>query len=258
MSHELAELLEGMASPDPLVRDGWAYTELAEGIASGRFATDWDCVRDHAVNSLYSRAVQARTFAPLMLRWLTLAGDRDRVAFDAVAAWYLSEQDTRGYDDDLGWLHAVAHGADYLGTCASARVVHPARVLDLLAKRTTSPGGAWVDQENARVACAALQALAAAHVDGRDGVAALVVPITAALDSFEEATQQPDPRTHPPTWLSNLYSTLTTLYVAVSEHPLPDSAVDIRGWAPRLRHEVASLTSRMTPWLFTPTRPSEE
>ncbi|MGW5030708.1 DUF2785 domain-containing protein [Streptomyces nigra] len=30
----------------------------------------------------------------------------------AFSAWYPQERDTPGWDDSLGWLHAVAHGAD--------------------------------------------------------------------------------------------------------------------------------------------------
>ncbi|WP_437090494.1 DUF2785 domain-containing protein [Streptomyces sp. enrichment culture] len=35
-------------------------------------------------------------------------------------AWYPAERDTRGWDDSLGRLHAVAHGADAAAAFARA------------------------------------------------------------------------------------------------------------------------------------------
>ncbi|NNG39004.1 DUF2785 domain-containing protein [Flexivirga sp. ID2601S] len=39
---------------------------------------------------------------------------------DAVLAWWPAEQDLRGYDEQLGWVHAVAHGADAVGALGFA------------------------------------------------------------------------------------------------------------------------------------------
>ncbi|MBC9958070.1 DUF2785 domain-containing protein [Yimella sp. cx-51] len=43
--------------------------------------------------------------------------------------------DTRGYDDELGWLHAVAHGADFLGSSAKVGAATPSEVLQPIAYR---------------------------------------------------------------------------------------------------------------------------
>lgn len=57
--------------------------------------------------------MQARTFAPLALA-VVLDRGADRLStatverwYDAFAAWYPAEADTRGWDDALGWLHAA-------------------------------------------------------------------------------------------------------------------------------------------------------
>lgn len=252
MTHDLGALLEGLASPDPAVRDGWAYAGLSDGIESGRFAADHDRIRASAIAHLRSDEIQARTFAPLVLQWLVLAGDRDRGAFDAVAAWYLAETDTRGYDDDLGWLHAVAHGADYLSAAVGAGVARGDEALELLARRTTLPGPVWRDQEDARVAHAAVRALSASHESGHDGVQAYADPLRAALAEFEAAVADGSATGRPPAWLANVYSTSATLYVAVAEDPLPGEGVDASPWREHLRAELASLLSRMTPWLLAP------
>lgn len=252
MLHDLGSLLDGLASPDPAVRDGWAYAELAQGIESGRFAADWDAIRESALRHLRSDEPQARTFAPLVLRWLVLAGDRDEAAYRAVAAWYLSESDTRGYDEGLGWLHAVAHGADYLAAAAETGIAGGNQVLELLARRTALPGPVWRDQENARVAYAVLHALSAAHRADQDGVRVFAAPISDALSAFEVAAADGSDAGRPPAWLANVHSTVATIYVAVAEDPLPGQAVDTRPWEAGLRAELAALMSRMTPWLFTP------
>jgi hypothetical protein len=234
------------------VRDGWAYAELAEGIRSGRFAADRTVIRESALRSLRSDEIQARTFAPLVLHWLVLAGDRDRTAFDEVADWYVSEADTRGYDDDLGWLHAVAHGADYLAAAAGAGIAGGDEVLELLARRTALPGPVWRDQEDARVAAAVLQALCAAHESGHDGVQAFAAPLHEALAAFEAAVADGSATGRPPAWLANVYSTSATLYVAAAEDPLPGEGLDASPWREHLRAALVALLSGMTPWLLAP------
>ena len=44
----------------------------------------------------------------------------------AFTSWYPAETDLRGYDQKLGWLHAVAHGADLLGAFGRCPQVDPA------------------------------------------------------------------------------------------------------------------------------------
>lgn len=247
MAHDLQRLVDGLASADPSVRDGWAYLELAEGIGSGRFAQDCPRIRAAAIAHLGSTEVQARTFAPLMLAWLVDAGDRDREAFEAVARWYPAESDTRGYDDRLGWLHAVAHGADYLGECARTGIATGREVLDLLAARLIGPGPAWRDQEDARVAHAAVAAMARC---AEEDAAAWLGPVTAALDDFEETAGSEQAPARPPAWLHNTYATCGSLYVAISERPLEGGDPALIAPVEAVRAALARVLSRMTPWLF--------
>ncbi|MFC9236573.1 DUF2785 domain-containing protein [Streptomyces decoyicus] len=53
-------------------------------------------------------------------------------------AWYPSERDTRGWDDPLGRLHAVAHGADAAAAFAGALPARRAALLELCAHRMTA------------------------------------------------------------------------------------------------------------------------
>jgi hypothetical protein len=247
MPHDLNTLLEGLASTDPAVRDGWAYEGLAEGIAEGRFADDHEVIKKTALARLESADVQARTFAPLVLTWLVDAGGRDRGAFEATSDWYLAETDTRGYDAELGWLHAVAHGADYLGTCAASGLATGPEVLEILGRRLVTPGEAWRDQENARVAVAACVALS--KCDRAESTAWLAI-FDDALEAFEQDAQAGDER--PPAWLHNLFITCTTLYVALAEQPRVGAETLDVAHADVVRTGLAAVLARMTPWLLSP------
>ncbi|HEY6934615.1 MAG TPA: DUF2785 domain-containing protein [Marmoricola sp.] len=249
MSHDLKVLLDGLASEDPAVRDGWAYEELAEGIADGRFSSDLERIRATAVTRLRSTEIQARAFAPLILTWLVDAGDRDRDAFDAVTSWYLAETDTRGYDSHLGWLHAVAHGADYLGTCVVSGIATGPEVLEILARRIVTPGEAWRDQEDARVALAAAHALSLC--DQAQSTAWLAL-LDAALQTFEQSAAQREVGDRPPAWLHNLFSACATLYVVLAEQPRSgEENLDVPH-ADVVRAGLAQVIARMAPWLFAP------
>lgn len=66
--------------------------------------------------------------------------------------WYAAETDLRGNDPELGWLHAVAHGADLLGTLGLRPEVDPVGMLDLASRRLiaqTDTG--WQDGEDERL-----------------------------------------------------------------------------------------------------------
>uniref|UniRef100_UPI0036D414D2 DUF2785 domain-containing protein n=1 Tax=Sphingopyxis terrae TaxID=33052 RepID=UPI0036D414D2 len=86
--------------------------------------------------------IQARSFAALVLARVL---DRVRAVpqvvaeettdrwYGAFAAWFPAEVDTRGWDDTLGWLHAVAHGADAAAAFASVLPWRGSALLDLCA-----------------------------------------------------------------------------------------------------------------------------
>lgn len=248
MTHTLDELLDAMASRDPDVRDGWAYQELSEGITGGRFAAEHDQIRTRMTRALSDGEIQARAFAPLVLAWLVVAGDRDASAYETFANWYATESDTRGYDSERGWLHAVAHGADYLGEAAKAGIAAPEQVLDLAATRMVADGPIWAQQEDARLGVAMLVALARiepAHAD------CWFATIERALDSFEAASTLP-----PPPWLRNVSMTLSGVYLALAEQPMDgddEVAVDPDVSA-IVRANCATVLARMQPWMVQPRR----
>ncbi|MEU3778546.1 DUF2785 domain-containing protein [Streptomyces sp. NPDC032472] len=94
---------------------------------------------DEMAERFRHREVQARTFAPLVLDMLVTRGDFRPGWVDAFEQWYPAETDLRGYDEELGWLHAVAHGADLLGRFGLRPEVAPTRMLALATARLLAP-----------------------------------------------------------------------------------------------------------------------
>ena len=205
--------MTAMTSADPTARDGWAYEELGNGIGDGRFTDEQDEILALATSRLDDPAPWARSFSPLVMAWLADAGTFTRESFAAFSAWYPAERDTRGFDPEVGWIHAVAHGADYLGLLAERRLVPPAEVLALLAARTLGPGMAWTHQEDARITRSTLSALATCTsvTEATDWL----ITITARLDAFETESAAGGSSPAPPAWIHNTTMTCTKLHLAL-------------------------------------------
>ncbi|MFI7060569.1 DUF2785 domain-containing protein [Kribbella sp. NPDC050124] len=136
----VAELSGLLRSPDPVLRDVQAYPTLATWIGRGDLSTDQlRGLGDEMVTRFADPEVQARTFAPLILRAIVSAGVFEATWVPPFERWYVAEEDLRGYDDKLGWLHAVAHGADLLGTLGLHSAVEPVQMLRLGIGRLLTP-----------------------------------------------------------------------------------------------------------------------
>lgn len=152
-----AELTRMLGSNDPAVRDGTAYPALAtwtsrgvyddllsglgDGMAAGLAVGLGDRETDTVFRRSFSVLVLGECVArdnkvglvpsPKVLEW----GDR-------ISTWYLRERDLRGFVPGKGWAHAVAHGADAIGTLAeSPHFANPELtvLLDVIADRLTLP-----------------------------------------------------------------------------------------------------------------------
>ena len=152
-----AELTRMLGSPDPAQRDGTAYPTLATWIERGVYddllsglgdgmalglqvglgETDTDSVFRRSFSALVLGECIARDNArPLM------AGGKILEWGDRVATWLLRERDLRGFVPGNGWAHAVAHGADALGTLAQSTHLETNEltvVLDVIADRLLLP-----------------------------------------------------------------------------------------------------------------------
>ena len=177
LAPELARLADDLRSPDPAVRDSGAYGSLARLAEDGGLDDHLVELGDRAVALLADDEVQARTFGALLLA-LVAARDNDTGRADdaslrrwlaAFLGWYAAEPDTRGHDDELGWLHAVAHGADAAGELAGSPRLGAddlAALLAALVDRTVAPTAThWLQAEDDRVAYAVMAVLQRDLVD---------------------------------------------------------------------------------------------
>ncbi|MFG3053499.1 DUF2785 domain-containing protein [Kitasatospora sp. NPDC048239] len=207
----LEELVQGLsralADPDPLIRDGAAYEVLSTWIERGVIdAPRRLALGDEMAARFLDREIQARTFAPLVLDMLVGAGDFSAPWVTAFEQWYPQEQDLRGHDGELGWLHAVAHGADLLGRFGCHPEVAPTRMLDLAAARLTAPTDHVFDQlEDDRLARAVARILTRPDLERHDA--------TAWLDQVAARFGAPVIGVPVPADRSNCLRTLRMLYV---------------------------------------------
>ncbi|MFJ5923728.1 DUF2785 domain-containing protein [Kitasatospora sp. NPDC092948] len=137
---ELAAVAEALRSPDPVERDERAYSRLADwvpGLPEERRLA----LGDAMAARFEDPEIQARTFAPLVLARLVRAGTLRAEWLAAFARWYPAESDLRGHHPELGWLHAVAHGADLLAAFGQHPDVRPEPLLSLGAARLLAPTG---------------------------------------------------------------------------------------------------------------------
>jgi hypothetical protein len=131
-----AALARCLRDPDPDVRDGVPYVVLRTWIARDIVAGERRLRLGDAMAARFADdEIQARTFAPLVLDMIVSRGDFAPAWLEAFTHWYATESDLRGFDPELGWLHAVAHGADLLGTFGTHPRVDPTAMLALAARR---------------------------------------------------------------------------------------------------------------------------
>lgn len=148
-----AELTRMLGDPDPELRDGTAYPTLATWVERGVYDDLLTGLGDGMAAGLAVGLGEAegdgifrRSFSALVLGEC-ISRDNDRPLVpggkilewgDRLATWLLRERDLRGFVPGKGWAHAVAHGADALGTLAgSPHVQQPELtvILDVVADR---------------------------------------------------------------------------------------------------------------------------
>jgi hypothetical protein len=210
------ELCGMLAAPDPAVRDDTAYPVLAMWTARGVLDGHLAALGDRMAARLTDGEIQARTFATMILGWVVLrdarTGELDPACVprwrDGFAAWWLAESDLRGWDPGLGWLHAVAHGADTvraLGRSPRVDAEGLRGLLDTVVDRLLADAGyLYAHGEDDRLAYALATVLTRAELAEADAVGWLA-RVEAAIRGGE-----PGPV---PSWASNTLRTLNSLYL---------------------------------------------
>ena len=150
------ELLDYLRSPDYELRDTFGYQILTHWILKGEyppeklrdFMTRWLSDLQTGLGESGTDTVITRSFAALMLGILVyrdmqesyLTEDEIAKLVDATLVYFAAENDWRGYDDDMGWLHALAHTADafkFLSRDTKSTADHHQRILHAIADKLT-------------------------------------------------------------------------------------------------------------------------
>lgn len=212
-------LVDLLASPDPEQRDDVAYRQLVDRVSTGQEDGRLAALGDRGAALLGHDEVQARTFGALVLAEATgrdaataeLAAPTVHRWQETLCRWYLAEEDLRGWDPALGWLHAVAHGADAVGAIGRSRHTTAERLASLLAVArdrvlTTGDAALFANAEEDRLGFAVALVLTRPELSAHEA--------TGWLEPVERsfAAGEPGPV---PAWVSNTARTLRSLYVFV-------------------------------------------
>jgi hypothetical protein len=152
-----AELTRMLGDADPETRDGTAYPTLATWVTRGVYDDLLSGLGDGMAAGLgvglgerETDSVFRRSFSALILgecigrdnQRPLVPGSKVLEWGDRLATWLLRERDLRGFVPGKGWAHAVAHGADALGTLAQSphvAVNELTVLLDVIADRLLLP-----------------------------------------------------------------------------------------------------------------------
>jgi hypothetical protein len=238
------ELLDALCSPDPALRDEQACPVLTAWIVAGHLDDQLTGLGDRALRLLAHPQIQARTFAALILAALV---HRDTAAAvldpptvlrwrDGVACWWLAETDLRGWDDERGWLHAVAHGADVIGELGLSPRLDGDALAGLLAlacARLLAPTSqVFAHQEDDRVALAMATVLTRPELPQ----AAATSWLGPVRRSFEDRPPGPVPAA-----MANTMRTLRSLYLMADRGFRPDPDQDATCIPPHRAEILAAL-----------------
>jgi hypothetical protein len=180
------ELLTFLRSTDIDVRDPFGYTILTLWIVRDRhyapddlraFRDEWITNLEKGIGENGTDSVFLRSFSILMLSILVYRDNQESfLAQEEIKTlvektlWYLAaEQDLRGYTDDKGWAHSVAHTADALKFLARNPLSDAAdhqKMLDALVDKLTLPiTTIYVHSEDERLVSAVIDILKRTTID---------------------------------------------------------------------------------------------
>ncbi|WP_274310137.1 DUF2785 domain-containing protein [Solibacillus daqui] len=168
----LVFMLEHIGHTDSYIRDTLIYSGFCELILNNHLTDSQliliakTCSDDERlyfnINELQSDAVLTRSFSALAIQLVLYKDQNERFLTEQLAAHIITksidylkfEHDYRGYIDNKGWAHSVAHGSDLLARAVShplfSNVATTAEVLTIVEKCLCTDY-AYIDEEDERM-----------------------------------------------------------------------------------------------------------
>ena len=130
--HILDEMIENIGTTDPVVRDQLIFSAFCKLIFDNFLEKEqleyilnsllknrslFFDIENSTTDSVFTRSFTSLIFAAILEYDVTkqiLDESIVRQVINASHDYMMNEQDLRGYVQDKGWAHAVAHGADLL------------------------------------------------------------------------------------------------------------------------------------------------
>lgn len=180
-SFELAkQMMQDIGSPDPVLRDELIYSIMANWISSDRFT--FDELREllsisiddqhlyYRLGEIDTNSVFTRAFSVLMIPLIIgvhlrspFLQDKEIKHVNRLTIQYLiDERDHRGYVDELGWAHAIAHAADALDELAQCKEIDRddlLSILEVLQTKICYSRAVYRDNEDERIVTAVVNIL---------------------------------------------------------------------------------------------------
>ena len=162
---QLEALVTCLASPDPELRDQFAYTSLAKLLRDQRPADEQLEFLSARLDQLLQQPDPAGVAHPFAILVLAEIARTDRIEawmspgqrqglVDKASNYLESVSDYRGFDPQVGWRHGVAHAADLAMQLALNPALSRAQQLQLMRaiSRQVAPAHAYRFGEPARLA----------------------------------------------------------------------------------------------------------
>ena len=181
----LPELSSYLGSPDPELRDEIGYAVLTQWIYVKQLVpadvlqglvAEWRANLSRGIGAQGTDTVFLRSFSALMLSVAAALDNKspwlDKAGFDGLLAdalvYLREERDTRGFDEEKGWIHSVAHTADLLKFLARSRFLEAAdqgAILSAIADKLDATDHVLVRGEDERLARAVASIVARPDAD---------------------------------------------------------------------------------------------
>lgn len=227
------------------LRDPGARETALGGVLRGAHDLDRkqrQALGNQLVGLLSAPDAHTRSFAAVPLAYLASEMVWRSSWTEPFLSWWSEEPDQRGFDAQIGWVHAVAHGADVLGELGQLSLVPASDLLAAVSRRLLHPAATvWRDQEEDRVA------LAVAQILMQDDLTEKV-----ATRWIKELTPRVAVSTTPiPATTINVCRTLRSLYVFLDGRVPAGRPRSIKH-SGKVQQQIRALLEAVEPWTAAP------